>query len=98
MSHQQEDMSSELLPASKEDRNLLVNYIKEVAGYLSQIDKLKEDIKEATDAVSSKDGKLQFPKKEFNLRVKAFREKSKMEAQAQEIHCALDDISMLKIN
>lgn len=98
MSHQQEDMFSELLPALKEDRNLLSKYIQEVAGYYNQIDKIKEEIKDAVDAVSSKDGKLQFTKKEFNLRVKAFREKSKMEAQAQEIHCALDDISMLELS
>jgi len=98
MSHQQEDMFSEVLPASKEDRNLLSNYIKEVSGYLDQINKIKEEIKDATEVATSKDGKLQLPKKEFSLMIKAYREKSKMEAQAQAIHCALDDISMLNLS
>jgi len=98
MSHQQEDMFSELLPASKEDRVLLGKYILEVSKLLDQIETIKGDIKDATDAVTSKDGKLQFPLKEFNLRVKAFREESKMKDQAQAIHCALDDISMLELN
>ncbi len=84
------------LPASPTDRALLLAYIKQVASFLDKIDNLKAEIAEVTGAVTDKEGKLQMKAKDFNSRVKAYREAEKLKDQVASLQEALDDVEVLK--
>ena len=57
---------------------------------------LKEEIAKVVGVVTDKDGKLQMKAKDFNSRVKAYREAEKLKEQVTALQEALDDVEVLK--